>query len=81
MPVDPVFEHEPLSQYKAMWTTEMSDWVLVREDPADSPSSFLLPFHLTTRSALILDDQTVAETVVSRMLRAGVPVVTTLPDP
>jgi hypothetical protein len=74
-------EHEPLSAYRAMWTTERDEWVLVQEDPEQTPSSFLLPFHVPTRAARILDDQSVAEAVVQRMLDAGIPVVDNLPDP
>jgi hypothetical protein len=72
--------HEPIGEYRAMWTTDRTQWVLVREDADDSSSGFLLPFHRTTRSARIIDDQAVAEAVVARMLDAGVPVVDDLPD-
>jgi hypothetical protein len=77
---DPIV-HEPLAAYRAMWTTEREEWVLVREDAEGTPSGFLLPFNLTTRAARILDDQAVAEAVVARMVDAGVPVVDALPDP
>jgi hypothetical protein len=78
--VEPV-SHEPLAEYRAMWTTERENWVLVREDPDDTPSSFLLAFNIVSRSARIFDDQAVAEAVVARMVAAGVPVVDGLPEP
>ncbi len=58
-----------LDQYADLWGSRAKEYVLLRGP------GVMLPFHLPSGGALIIEDHKTAVEVVSRMQKAGVPVV------
>ena len=64
-----------LNDYQYLWESDLDEYALVAMKSDDSETDEYLIIHKETSTALIIENESIGEQVIERMLGAGVEVI------